>query len=46
MEGEIRVAKVPTQERRVAISAIPINLGVIVKARKLEAFEQLFRSHL
>lgn len=44
VEGEIRIVKVPTLDRPVAVSTIPNNLGIIVKARKLEAFENLFRA--
>lgn len=46
IEGEIRIVKVPTMERPVAVSTIPNNLGIIVKARKLEAFDNLFRAKL
>lgn len=46
VEGEIRIVKVPTLDRPVAISTIPNNLGIVVKARKLEAFETLFRNRL
>lgn len=46
VEGEIRIVKVPTLERPVSVSAIPNNLGIVVKARKLEAFEDFFRSKL
>jgi hypothetical protein len=46
VEGEIRIVKVPTLERPVAVSTIPNNLGIVVKARKLEAFETLFKAKL
>lgn len=46
VEGEIRIVAVPTLERSVAISAIPNNLGIVVKARQLDAFETLFRKRL
>ena len=46
VEGEIRIVKVPTRERSVAVSTIPNNLGIVVKARKLDAFESLFRTKL
>lgn len=46
VEGEIRIVKVPTLDRPVAVSTIPNNLGIVVKARKLEAFETLFRNRL
>jgi hypothetical protein len=44
VEGEIRIVKVPTLDRPVAVSTIPNNLGIVVKARKLDAFETLFRN--
>lgn len=46
VEGEIRIVKVPTLERPVSVSTIPNNLGIVVKARKLQAFEDFFRSKL
>ncbi len=46
VEGEIRIVKVPTLERPVSVSAIPNNLGIIIKARKLDAFENIFRARL
>jgi hypothetical protein len=42
VEGEIRVEIVPTQQRAIAISGIPNNLGVIIKSEELLAFEGLF----
>lgn len=46
VEGEIRIVKVPTLERPVSVSSIPNNLGIVVKARKPQAFEDFFRSKL
>jgi len=46
VEGEIHIVKVPTLERPVSVSLIPNNLGIVVKARKLQAFEDFFRSKL
>lgn len=40
--GEIRIVKVPTVDKPVAVSSIPNNLGIIIKARKLAEFESLF----
>ena len=45
-EGEIRIVKVPTVERAIALTDIPNNLGIVVKARKLEALDALFREKL
>lgn len=46
VEGEIRIVKVPTLDRPVSVSTIPNNLGIVVKARKLDAFDDFFRSKL
>ena len=41
--GEIRVVNVPTQDRPVAISRIPNNLGIIIKASRLFEFDPILR---
>ena len=41
--GEIRIVKVPTQNVPLAVSAIPNNLGMVIKATKLDAFETIFQ---
>lgn len=42
-EGELEVVTVPTQQQRVVtISRIPNNLGVVIKATKLEDFRPMF----
>jgi hypothetical protein len=43
VEGEVRIVLLPTQQKAVAISGIPNNLGVVIKAEKLLAFEGIFR---
>lgn len=43
VEGEIRVVLVPTQQRAVSIAAIPNNLGIIIKADQLNAFEGMLK---
>lgn len=43
VEGEVQIVHVPTQQRAVAIAGIPNNLGIIIKAERLDAFEELFR---
>lgn len=40
--GELQVVTVPTQQKLVAFSRIPNNLGLVIKATKLEAFRTLF----
>lgn len=42
VSGEIRVIQVPTQNVPVSISTIPNNLGMVIKASQLEAFEKIF----
>ena len=44
VSGDIKIVAVPTQQRPVAVSRIPNNLGIIIKSRKLEDFEHLFAS--
>ena len=46
VEGEIRIVNVPILERPISVSTIPNNLGIVVKARKLDAFESFFRDKL
>lgn len=42
--GEVRIVMVPTQQRAVAISAIPNNLGLVIKASRLTELDTVFRS--
>ncbi len=39
--GEVRIVTVPTQERAVAVSRIPNNLGLVIKASRLREMEPL-----
>jgi hypothetical protein len=43
VEGEVKVVMVPTQQKAVSIAGIPNNLGIIIKAEQLLAFEGKFR---
>lgn len=43
VEGEVKVVLVPTQQKAVAVAGIPNNLGIIIKAEQLLAFEGMFR---
>ncbi len=40
--GEIRIINVPTTQRPIALSGIPNNLGVIIKASRIVELEDLF----
>jgi len=40
--GEIRVVDVPTQLGAVALSAIPMNLGLVIKSSRIMEFEPVF----
>jgi hypothetical protein len=40
--GEVRVVEVPTNQAPVAVAGIPNNLGVVIKASQLLAFEGVF----
>ena len=42
VEGEIRFVMVPTQQKTVTVARIPNNLGIIIKAEHLLAFEGMF----
>lgn len=42
VEGEVKVVFVPTQQKAVSIAGIPNNLGVVIKAEQLLAFEGMF----
>ena len=42
--GEIRIVNVPTQQRAVAISSIPNNLGLIIKSIRLLEMDDVIRS--
>ena len=41
--GEIKVVDVPTQKRPVAFSDIPINLGLVIKSRRILELEDIMR---
>lgn len=43
VKGEVKVVLVPTQQKAVAIAGIPNNLGIVIKAEQLLAFEGAFR---
>ena len=41
--GEIKVVDVPTQQRSIAFSNIPINLGLVIKAHRIIEMENMMR---
>ena len=41
--GEVRIINVPTQQRAIAISTIPNNLGLIIKADRLLEMDDVIR---
>jgi len=43
-EGEIEIVDVPTQERAITKSKIPLNLGLVVKSRCLLEFDNALKS--
>lgn len=43
IEGEVKVVFVPTQQKAVSVAGIPNNLGIIIKADQLNAFEGMLR---
>ncbi|MGI8654549.1 MAG: S1 family peptidase [Pyrinomonadaceae bacterium] len=44
--GEIEIVNVPTQQRAVAFSRIPNNLGLVIKAQKLLDFEEILQERI
>lgn len=44
--GEIRIVTVPTQQKAVALSTIPNNLGLVIKAERLREMDALFRAQI
>lgn len=46
VSGEVKVITIPTQNVPIAISTIPNNLGMVIKASKLEDFEKFFKQIL
>jgi len=41
--GEVRIVAIPTTQRAVIISAIPNNLGIVIKALRLLEFDALLQ---
>lgn len=46
ISGEVKVIQVPTQNKPISISTIPNNLGMVIKASELDAFETHFSKML
>ncbi|XQA79426.1 S1 family peptidase [Xanthomonas sacchari] len=44
--GEVRIINVPTQQRAVAFSTIPNNLGFVIKASRLREMQDALIAHL
>jgi hypothetical protein len=42
--GEVRIVNIPTQQKAVAISSIPNNLGLIIKASRLIEIDNIMRT--
>lgn len=42
-QGEIKIVMVPTVQKAIPVTTIPNNLGVVIKAEQLNAFEAVFR---
>lgn len=43
IHGDIQVITVPTQQKPISVAAIPNNLGIIIKADQLNAFEGMLK---
>jgi hypothetical protein len=44
--GEVRIVNVPTQQRAIALSTIPNNLGLVIKAARLREMDSLLRAQV
>ena len=44
--GEVRIVNVPTQQRAIAFSTIPNNLGLVIKAVRLREMDALLRQQV
>lgn len=44
--GEVRIVNVPTQQRAIAVSTIPNNLGLVIKASRLQELDSIFQQAL
>lgn len=44
--GEVRIVTVPTQQRAIALSTIPNNLGLVIKAVRLREMDDLIRTQV
>lgn len=42
-QGEIKIISIPTKQVPIALSSIPNNLGLVIKAEKIKDLEQLFK---
>ena len=42
-EGEVRIVNVPTQQRTIALSTIPNNLGLVIKSSRLLEMDDVLR---
>lgn len=43
ISGEIEIVEVPTENKPIPVSSIPINLGMVIKSSTLSDFDELFR---
>jgi hypothetical protein len=46
VEGEIKVLPIPTQMKPVPVSRIPVNLGIVIKARQILEFKPVLKGML
>jgi hypothetical protein len=42
--GEVRIVNIPTQQRAIAISTIPNNLGLVIKSSRLRDIDSIIRA--
>ena len=46
IEGEIKVLPIPTQMRSIPVSRIPVNLGIVIKAKQIIEFKSIIQRML
>ncbi len=42
LDGEIKIIEVPTIQKPIAISHLPINLGLVISAKRIKELEEMF----
>jgi len=46
VNGDVKIIPIPTSQQLVSVSTIPNNLGIIIKSRMLNEFEDIFKQRI